>query len=300
MTSHALHPDRRQFLAALTVALTSRRFPWPATANAFLIKTLAEYQAEAATYSGALTALAVTPTSLTAHTALSARVGSGLTRRVSWIIAEAAQDPRVVAGVKSLLASSSGFSTFTRAFANDTRAILTVPGLQVAISDAMAREAALRRATRGKQSAFAALLQQQVANLPDLARRAELDAIAKRLAAQQGATQAVLTVIVVVAIVVAVVVATTSFGAAGPIATTAAAAAVASVGVTAAAVAAFSQEAAKQADAARNALQDCLDAADARRRSCRNAITTPFQLQRDAEWALCELAYLDAVFFCEG
>lgn len=301
MSSHAPLPDRRQFLAALSVAFVSRRLPWAGATGALALKSLAEYQAEGAAYSSALNALSVNATSLSAHTALAARVGGDLTKRLSRIVAEAAQDARVVAGMKPILASAAAFAAFSKAVAADGRAALNVPGLQAAISDAMSREARLRGSVLAKQSAFAALIRQQAANVKDSSRLAELAEVERKIAQSQEVAAIAASVAIIVAIaliVVAVVVALFTFGAGAAIVTTAVTAAAVVAGITASAVIPFAQEAAQQADAAQRAAQDCLDAAWSRRKSCRQAVTTSFPPQREYEQGLCEAKYLADILRC--
>lgn len=301
MPRHPLKPDRRQFLAALSVALVSRRLPGGGDSSALALKTLAVYQAEGAAYSSALTALSVNATSLSAHTALTARVGGDLTKRLSRIIAEVAQDPRVAAGMKPILASSTAFAAFSRSVLADSQAVLKVPGLQTAISEAMAREAQLRGSVLARQSAFALLLRQQASNLKDSSRLAELAEMERKIALSQQAAAAVAALAIILAValvVVAVVVATFTFGAGAVLATTAVTAAAVVAGITASAVIPFVEEAAQQAETAQRSVQKCLDDAWSRRLACRRAVTTPIELQRDWELGLCEGKYATDVLLC--
>lgn len=301
MPSNALPPDRRQFLAALSVALVSRRLPWAGATGALALKSFAEYQAEGAAYTSALNALSITATSLSAHTALAARVGGDLTKRLSRIIAEAAQDARVVAGMKPILASAAAFAAFSKAVTADGRAALNVPGLRAAISDAMSREARLRASVLAKQSAFAALIRQQAATVRDSSRLAELAEVERSIARSQevAALAASVAIVVSVALIVAaVVVAMFTFGAGEAIVTTPVTAAAVVAGITATAVIPFALEAAHQAAAAQHAAQDCLDAAWSRRKSCRKAVTTSLPPQRRYEEGLCEGKYLADILRC--
>ena len=301
MPSDAPLPDRRQFVAALSVALVSRRLPWTGATGALALKSLAEYQAEGAAYSSALNALSINATSLSAHTALVARVGGDLTKRLSRIVAEAAQDARVVAGMKPILASAAAFAAFSKSVTADGRAVLNVPGLQAAIIDAMSREARLRASVLAKQSAFAQLIRQQAANVKDSSRLAELAEIERKIAQAQdiAAITMIAAILVAVAlIVVAVVVAMFTFGAGTFTVVTAVTAAAVIAGITASAVVPFTEEAARQADAAQRAAQDCLDGAWSRRKSCRQAVTTSFPPQREYEEGLCEAKYLADVLRC--
>jgi hypothetical protein len=165
----------------------------------------------------------------------------------------------------------------------------------------MTREANVRGAALAKQSAFAMLLRQQAVNLKDGGRLAELAAVEQKIAQEKAAAMTAFAVLVAVALVsIAVVVAAFTFGAGATIPVVAVTAVAAGVGITAAAVTAFTQEASNHADAALDAVQACLDAAWSRRRSCRQAITTPFPLQREAEQGLCEARYLADVLLCTG
>jgi hypothetical protein len=288
------YPDRREFLTALTAGLALHKFPWPLTERA-AFKTLAQYQSEGATYSAALNAVNVTPTSLSAHSALSARVGSGLTLRVSWLVAQAAQDPRVVAGIKPLVASSTAFDAFSKAVTSDLRAVLNVPGVQAALADAVAKDAALRRVALSKNVAFVRLIRQELNGSGITNRTAELDAIERRVVEANLASAAAV-VLAAVIIVVAIIVAVATFGAGAGIV----AGSVAAASVSAAVLASFGQKVEEKVTETGDSLQRCLDSAASRRRSCMNAIKTTNPFQREYEAGLCQASYLADVLACAG
>jgi hypothetical protein len=289
MPASELHPDRREFLTALAAGLALYRLPWPLAERA-AFKTLSQYQAEAATYSSALNAVNVTPTSLGAHSALSARVGSGLTLRVSWLVAQAAQDPRVIAGIKPLVASSAAFDGFSKAVTADLRAVLNVPGLQAALTDALVKDVAIRRAALAKNAAFVRLIRQDLARSGITNKATALDGIERRVV-DANLASIVTGGIAATALVVAlgVVVATTGVGAA-----------VSAVAASAAVVAAFGQTVEEKVTETGDSLQRCLDSAATRRRSCMNAIKTTNVFQRECEEGLCQAGYLGDVLACSG
>ena len=303
-------PNRRQFLAlAATLAASPLLGAAPFAQRG---KTLVQYKTEANAYASALSALSAAPSSIATYRSAAERLGANLRHRVSWLVAQVAQDSRLADALKPHFASQAAFNRFTTTVAASATGIVNLPGVRQAAADAIAKDTQNRLALKSAVRTFAALMQKEATRLQTRVRDEDLNALLSKAEDSESVRLAEVVALVAVAVVVAsiaMIVATFSVGGStavsgATLATIGATTAIASVAVAAAgariaaaAVTSAAETAAAQAGASADAIAACVDAAAARRASCLSALSgTP--AEREYQAAMCQANYLAQSGFC--
>jgi hypothetical protein len=290
-------PNRRQFLALAAALAGSPILSAPRG------KTLAQYKAEANAYAAALTTLSSASSSMAIYRSASERVGANLKHRFSWLVAQVAQDPRLIDALKPHFESPGAFNRFAAALAGDATAIMNLPGLRQALAEAIAKDTQQRKALASAVKTFIARIGSETALLkptasPWTAREAEIEGTLARIEAEReaaawqfGVACAVAALTIIGAGIGGGAGATAVMASAGasPQMTSLALAA-AAARIPASAVTAAAEKIAAHVPSS-DPLVTCVQAAEGKRRACLSAISgTP--AEREGHAAMCEASYL--------